>query len=338
MDRQEVAMEGKGWQVAPGIHRIEAPLDERFVACHLIVGDDAALLIDTGVAATVEGSIVPYMAAIGLDAANLRWIVTTHPDVDHMGGNAAAKRAFPGVTIAAHEEDVWLIEDVERIVVERYSEFAVDHGIEVDDGTRRWCLAVATPAPVDLAVRGGETIRLGPDRPVELLHTPGHSWGSLSVWDPSTRSALVGDAVLGGAVHAADGAPAAPPTYRYPSAYRSTIDELSQRSPDRLLAAHEPVMEHAAVRSFLEESHLFTTRLETAALAALADRARGLTTRELVERVGTLVGGWPGASAERLAAPLVGHLEELSESGRVEAVIGRRGIVRWQYRPAILAT
>ena len=35
-------------ELAPGIHRIEAPLGERFVAVYLLVENGDALLIDTG--------------------------------------------------------------------------------------------------------------------------------------------------------------------------------------------------------------------------------------------------------------------------------------------------
>ena len=34
-------MEGIGREVASGIHRIEAPLGDRYVACYLVVGEDA---------------------------------------------------------------------------------------------------------------------------------------------------------------------------------------------------------------------------------------------------------------------------------------------------------
>src|SRR3712207_9003117 len=37
-------------------------------------------------------------------------------------------------------------------------------------------------SPVDAGLRGGETMRLGPDRRIEILHLPGHTLGHLGFW------------------------------------------------------------------------------------------------------------------------------------------------------------
>src|SRR4051812_20895092 len=115
-------MEGRGAEVAPGIHRIAAPLGDRFVACVVVVGNGEALLVDTGIDSTPDASILPYLATLGLPPERLRWVVSTHGDVDHMGGNAALKRAAPAAVFIAHRGDVDLIEDVDTIVTTRYSE------------------------------------------------------------------------------------------------------------------------------------------------------------------------------------------------------------------------
>jgi glyoxylase-like metal-dependent hydrolase (beta-lactamase superfamily II) len=323
-------MEGRGLELAPGLHRIEAPLGERFVACYLIVGGDAALLVDTGVEATPPGSILPYADSIGLAPERIRWIVVTHCDVDHMGGNAAAAELLPQATVVAHEDDVELIEDVERIVNERYSEFARQHGIDIDDEMKSWCRQVARAAPVDLRVTGlGETIRLGGDRLVELTATPGHSPGSLSVWDPPNRAAIVGDAVLGSSVRLADGRPAFPPTYRQLEDYRWTLTQLETYRPQFLLTSHDPVMEGDAANAFLDESRAFTHHLERELLASLAD-GRGRTTRQLIDELAPKLGEWPQQAWQFLAFPLLGHLEDLASDGLLAATSGQDGILSWR--------
>jgi len=35
-------------EVAHGIHRVEAPLGDRYVCLYLLAGEEAALLVDTG--------------------------------------------------------------------------------------------------------------------------------------------------------------------------------------------------------------------------------------------------------------------------------------------------
>ena len=53
-------------EIAPGIHRIVAPLGERFVAVYLLVENGDALLIDTGMDDTPRTYITPYLDQIGL--------------------------------------------------------------------------------------------------------------------------------------------------------------------------------------------------------------------------------------------------------------------------------
>lgn len=127
-------MEGRSREVALGLHRIEAPLGDRFVACYVIVGDDAALLFDTGVEATPAGSIAPYCRAAGIDPESIRWVVVSHADVDHMGGNAATRTMLPKASFVAHAADRTLIEDVDSIIQLRYREFRDGHGIDIDAG------------------------------------------------------------------------------------------------------------------------------------------------------------------------------------------------------------
>ena len=320
-------MDGRGFEVAPGIHRIEAPLGERYVACYLVIGDDAALLVDTGVNATPQGSIVPYLASIGLPAERVQWVVVTHCDVDHMGGNAAARAALPAATFVAGARDVELIEDVDRIVAERYSEFAADHHIDIDDGFKAWCREVAVATRIDVGVDGSFEIRLG-GREVEVFATPGHSPGSVSVWEAATRSAIIGDAVLGATLRTVDGTPAFPPTYRDVGPYRATIAEIERNAPAWLLASHEPVMDAPAARAFLAASRAYADRLERRAIDALRAAGEPQTTLALIDELAPVMGTWPPDAWMFLANGLVGHLEAAQADGRVRRIAGSP--VRWE--------
>jgi glyoxylase-like metal-dependent hydrolase (beta-lactamase superfamily II) len=310
-------MEGLGVELAPGLHRVEAPLGERFVACYLIVGARAALLVDTGVVDTPARSLLPYCQRIGLQPARVRWVVVSHCDVDHMGGDASARARFPEAALVAHAADRALIEDVGRIVEERYREFAAPHGIDIDAETVDWCHTVARAAPMDLVVEGAVTIDLG-ERPVTVLPTPGHSPGSVSVHDPTSGAVMTSDAVLGRSLHLRDGRPAFPPTYRLAAPYRATIAALEALRPAWLLTAHEPVMDAAAGLAFLAASRAFADELEAQMLAELEDAGRPLTLRELIERLAPRVGAWEPSTWDLLAHPLAGHLEEAVAAGRID--------------------
>jgi glyoxylase-like metal-dependent hydrolase (beta-lactamase superfamily II) len=277
--------------------------------------------------ATPAGSILPYCASIGLAPERIRWVLVTHADVDHMGGNAAFHEQVPTAAFLAHELDQDLVEDVGRIVEERYSEFAAGHGIDIDAAMKAWCHQVARAVPIDLGLVGDTDLRLGRDRTVELFATPGHSWGSLSVWDRPSRSAIVGDAVLGATVRFADGRPAFPPTYRNPEPYRSTIETIAYHHPTYLLTSHYPVMEGDGVGDFLDESRAFAMRLERLALRTLRVAETPLTTRDLIDALAPQVGEWPREAWIFLANALVGHLDEMSAYGAVTVDFGPP--VRW---------
>lgn len=322
-------MEGIGREVASGIHRIEAPLGDRYVACYLVVGEEAVLLFDAGIDGTPAGSILPYCRSAGIAPESIRHAVISHCDVDHMGGDAALKEQLPGVSILAHVDDQRLIEDVDRIIDERYREFRHDHAIDIDEATIEWCHQVARAAPIDVALSGSTELDLG-GRRLTILHTPGHSPGSISIWDEATRGALTSDAVLGDSLHLADGRPAFPPTYRFPTPYRATIDALEALRPDLLLTAHEPVMQGTDAAAFLALSRSFAEGLAREALAELRVEPHGLTTRELVERLAPRVGDWERDVWIFLANGLVGHLEDMRDDGLVVATADAP--LRWRSR------
>ena len=45
-------------ELRPGLHRIQAPLGERFVALYLLVGETGALLVDTGIRESINDTFL----------------------------------------------------------------------------------------------------------------------------------------------------------------------------------------------------------------------------------------------------------------------------------------
>jgi glyoxylase-like metal-dependent hydrolase (beta-lactamase superfamily II) len=304
-------------EIRPGIHRVEWPIGGRPAYSYLFVGE-RVLLVDTGLASTPEEWLLPYMSSHGIDPQRVDFVLSTHSDMDHTGGNAKAAALFPRALLMCNELDRPMVEDLERMIVGRYGEFLPDHGVGDPPETLDWYRANARHAPVGLGLTGGEVLRLSNDWTVELVHTPGHTHGSTSVWDAAHGVAVIGDAVLGVAVPGDDG-PAEPPTYRYVDAYEATIRALQALSPELLLAAHFPVMEGPEVQDFLAGSLAYCQRVEAALLSELAASGRATTLSELLDRLGPGLGAWPEAAGYQLAYPFVGHMERLVATGRVVA-------------------
>ena len=157
---------------------------------------------------------------------------------------------------------------------------------------------------------------------MELVHTPGHTRGHLTVLDPATRTAIVADAVLGAATPDAAGNPVHAPTYRHVAEYRATIAKLRDPVPELLLGSHFPVAEGASqVSEFLDTTESFVNALEASVVDAL-EHSAPLTVRELIDLVAPSVRSWPCAMDITLAGPVVGHLEDLQARGRVKRLPG----------------
>jgi glyoxylase-like metal-dependent hydrolase (beta-lactamase superfamily II) len=308
--------------VAAGIYALTEPLDGRRLTLALIVGERGAVLVDTGVAQTPARLVFPALAALGLAPADLRFIVVTHSDVDHSGGLGAMLAAAPAATVVAHRLDVEWIEDVERLIDERYRGLRQEHEIDQDEEFSRWVRERDSRGVVHLAVSGGERLRLGAGRELDLVHVPGHSRGHLAVVDRQTRTGLIGDAVFGSVTPSLDGSGAVAPGYYDVPAYREAIARLEALDLARLVGSHYPVIEGEAVGAFLEESAAFCNRLEEAVLEALGSSPSALPTRAVIQTVAPRVRAWPEAADLSLCAAVVGHLEDLRDRGLVEVVPG----------------
>jgi len=319
-------------EVAPGIHRVEAPLGDRFVCLYLLVGDDAALLIDTGLHDSVDQVLVPYLRAAHIEPRRIRYVLSTHADFDHMGGNAAVKELAPAAIFLCHTLDRAMIEDIDRMIEWRYGEFVADHGIDDSEETKAWIRASARGVPIDVALAGGEEVRLGADWSVQILHTPGHSRGHLSVYDPRSRAAIITDTALWNAVLTTQGAPAFPPTYRYVETYVASTQRLQGLPIDLLLTGHYPVYDGSGVAAFLGESRAYVDRVDAAVREELGRATAPSTMAELIASLGPRLGSWPEAASSALVYPLTGHLERLQQYGLVDAIRGEGGEGRVAYR------
>ena len=310
-------------EVAPGIYRIESTLGPRPFAQYLL-RDERSLLVDTGIASTPDEVIFPAFRELGLDPANLEFVLNTHADVDHFGGNAAIRAAAPRAIFCAHVADCDWIGDRERILRERYGWYAA-HGSDADydADTKDWLRnAMGPDMPVDLHLIGGEVFRLGPRLSVEVLHLPGHSLGHVGLWDPVSRSAIITDATLGAGLLNNEGEVIHPPPYMLLEEYEATVRRLQRLAPERLLTAHYAVMEGAQVDRFLDESLAFVARTRSAIEAAI-EKSDEVTIAGLLTALNPILGPFT-SMANELGGPIRAHLQELVARGRIEEIADRR--------------
>ena len=280
-------------EVADGIHRIEQDLGERYVAQYLVIAE-RTLLVDTGL------RDMPH--AIGRAPDD---IFISHADVDHCGGNLTARTLWPEARFMCGEADRPWIESNEAMLAGNYLWYSA-HGFGPSDEDVAFLRReLGGDAPIDIGLRGGETLRLGSGRRLEVLALPGHTPGHLGLWDPGSGAAIVIDAVLSDGVYDRAGTRLIPPRYYDAAAYEATIRRLRALDPELLLTAHYEVMERAAAREFLDRSLDFVRAVRSAV------RSAGITElRALTDAVNEAVGPFPAFTHE-LAASVRAHLAEL---------------------------
>src|SRR5215469_18323509 len=102
-------------ELYPGAHQISSLFkDGRSLFQYLFVGA-RVVLVDSGVAETPEKAILPYMERLGLQPDRLSLLITSHPDLDHQGGNSIIRENAPGALLACGEADRAMVEDPKRL-------------------------------------------------------------------------------------------------------------------------------------------------------------------------------------------------------------------------------
>jgi hydroxyacylglutathione hydrolase len=137
-----------------------------------IFGDEQsreAIVIDPG--DNIEG----ILAVLAEHSLRVTAIVITHAHIDHIGG-AAKLKAATGAPVLMNSSDQELYDHL--------------------DVQASW-LGMEPPSrtEIDRAVRDSDTLILGPAE-FRVLHTPGHTQGSISLWIPSENKLIAGDTLF----------------------------------------------------------------------------------------------------------------------------------------------
>lgn len=305
------------------VYQIQSLFKGRNLFQYFFNGDQRVLL-DTGIAETPEKVIFPYFDRIRIKPEQLMLVITTHADMDHQGGNDAIKRLAPRASLACGEADRELVEDPSALYSRRYNFLKEESGISLDP----------VPPPdagklrrMDLTFSGGETIRLGDDWRLEVLHVPGHSRGHLAFYDARSKAAFVGDAIHGRGCPKATGEMAIPVTYYYVDVYLSTLRYFENLPIETLYSGHWPVMRGEEIRDFIAESRATVELLDRVILSNL--ERNPLSLRELVDAVANAVGEWPKETWRLAMFPVKGHLDRLEAFGKICRVAGTHPL-RWE--------
>ena len=280
-------------------------------------GTVAAMLLDTGCAADPREVIAPQIREAGGNIEDLTWILSTHPDLDHIGGNYAAKQLAPKALLACGDADRHICTGLDALLKYRYDLYRADHQIfHSGDKLARIKALAGPPQPIDVTFRGGEHLRLAPGWEVEVIAVPGHAKGHLAIYDPAHKALYGADAIHGSVYMGLDGTAKFCPTYADIDDYLSTIQLIEHMPVTTYVGCHWPVKTYGQIAEFCRESRAFVEKADVLLLSLLR---KPHSLREMCEQLGPQLGEWPRAVDLDLACALEGHVKRWLNRGKLRA-------------------
>ncbi len=145
-----------------------------------VIGDEAsreAMVIDPG------DQIEDVLAVVRQHGLQVKQIVITHAHIDHVGG-AMKLRRLTGAPILLNQNDSALLQML--------------------DVQAAW-IGVAPPEAVqiDQHLADGDTLRAG-GLSASVMHTPGHTEGSVCLYFPAESKLIAGDTLFAGSIGRTD--------------------------------------------------------------------------------------------------------------------------------------
>jgi glyoxylase-like metal-dependent hydrolase (beta-lactamase superfamily II) len=196
-------------EAEPGIFVIEEPHHVERVKSYLIVGNDSAILVDTGMGVANIREVVERLTD------NPVTVVNSHAHWDHVGGN----HHFDKILIHPAEADDlakgYPNERMRRWFAPQNLTSPLPTEVNVDT------LAIL-PSSATGALEEGQTIDLG-NRVLEVLHCPGHSTGGIVLLDREHGILFSTDVAYKGFLYAYDG--------DWVNTYHQSLQRLASLAP-----------------------------------------------------------------------------------------------------------
>ncbi|HQR53467.1 MAG TPA: MBL fold metallo-hydrolase [Burkholderiales bacterium] len=248
-----------------GICAIDAGFKRPLLASiHLLREGRAAALIDIGTNHSVP-NVLAALAAKGVAATDVRYLILTHVHLDHAGGAGEMLRHLPNAEVVIHPRGARHMVDPARLVAGAQAVYG--------DAVFRRDYGDIVPIPADRVIETRDEFVLDLNgRPLVFLDTPGHARHHHCVYDARSASFFTGDC-FGISYRELDVGdeecifPTTTPTQFDPVAAHATIDRLIGYAPSQMFLTHYSRVAH--VPRLADDLHELID-----AHAALAERAR----------------------------------------------------------------
>jgi glyoxylase-like metal-dependent hydrolase (beta-lactamase superfamily II) len=306
---------GEPTEVADGIFCI--PTDYPEVAdaplfTHLLRGASSTL-IDCAVPSTYDAVFAEAFARIGVDPAEISWLLLTHGHPDHMGGHPTLRPHAP-FSVAAPLEDVIWVESVERQWHDFWDRFP---GTMPVDGIRDAIVAMCGgDLTVDRILRDGELVESA-GRRLRVVLTRGHTRGHCAYLEEESGVLFCGDAVQGHGIPTSSGTSVYAPLYDDVDDYVRGLERLRALPFTLLCGAHFAPLEREAGLAFLDDSLAFVRETDSLVRDLLAHADAPLGVPDVAAAIGRVAGTTPPVAMQTIYTASA-HLAHAARAGLAE--------------------
>ena len=180
---------------------IELPIEfefngqKNYIYPSLVILKDELTLVDTGYTNFIN-LIENEITRNGYDPKNLKNIIVTHYDDDHIGSLYDFKEKYPWINIIASDvESKYISGEMKSERLLQAEEMLKNMSNEEKEFGKRFIqhLKNLKHVSIDEKVHDGDTIL---DNKCKVIATPGHTSGHISLYFPHLKSVITGDAAV----------------------------------------------------------------------------------------------------------------------------------------------
>lgn len=187
-------------------------------------------LIECGPALSIT-AVIDGLGKLGLDPADLAYLVVSHIHLDHAGGAGDVARAFGSAKVVVSEIGARHLVDPERLNASSRRVYG-----PLMDSIYGDCTPIAQDRIIGIGERS--ELDLGGGRVLDLLATPGHAKHHISMLDRDTGALFVGDSVGVKTPNTGPLRPATPPPDFDLELAQRTLARYREIDPSRIYLAH----------------------------------------------------------------------------------------------------
>lgn len=195
-----------------------------------LIQDKTNLLVDAGTGKNFEW-IKQKLEGFNMKLPNLDILINTHCHFDHAGGDSDFLK-ISGCKLMASEPAANALRkgDEKTTLAENFGE-------------------KMEPLEISRILQDGSLIKIG-ETTLTVLSTPGHTRGSISLYEPKERALFSGDAVFRGGIGRTD-LPSS-----QPEVMKETLEKLMEMDIEKLYPGHGPVAEKNGNRYIKQAQNL----------------------------------------------------------------------------------